>query len=187
MGIEKDTARKKPFDVKHEIAALDQFKRSARPYITHTPATDIEWLAIAQHHGMSTRLLDWTESLLIAAFFAAQYAGTRGDARIYGVKNLKKVSTAGRKRPFTCKELLRYDPPHITPRIPAQRSVFTLQPDPTRDISAHKALTSWVIASSTCADMKRVLDAVGVNDSALFPDIVGLSRYIGWRYKWGKF
>jgi len=134
VGTEKDTARKKPYKLKDEKAALDRFKKSARPYIAHTPASDIEWLSIAQHHGMATRLLDWTESLFVGAFFAVQYAGTRGDARIYGAKNLPKVSAAGEKRPFTCKQLMRFDPPHITPRIPAQRSVFTLQPKPTEDI-----------------------------------------------------
>ena len=186
VGTKKNAPRKKPHDVAHERAALALFKQQAHPYLTHSPSSDIEWLAIAQHHGMSTRLLDWTESILAAAFFAVEAAGTRGDAVIYGVRDLRQLSKTDEKRPFDARAPGIYKPPHIAARIPAQRSVFTLHPNPT-DVFAPHGLTQWVIASDACAEIKRVLDACGVNDSSLFPDLDGLSRYLGWRYKWGKF
>lgn len=186
VGANKNAPRKKPHDIAHERAALELFKRQARPYLSHSPSSDIEWLAIAQHHGMSTRLLDWTESILAAAFFAVEPAGTRGDAVIYGVDGLREISQADEKRPFDVKSPGIYRPPHIAPRIPAQRSVFTLHPDPTEKF-APEGLAQWVISSDACVEIKRVLDACGINDSSLFPDLDGLSRYLGWRYKWGKF
>jgi hypothetical protein len=91
------------------------------------------------------------------------------------------------RNPFAVRRLASYRPPHITPRIPGQRSVFTIQADPTEDVSRSSAINRWAIGRDICAEIKRVLDAVGFNQSTLFPDLEGLSEYAGWRYKWGKF
>jgi hypothetical protein len=185
VGTYRDAARKKPYDAEHERKALELLKRQARPHLGHTPATEPEWLAIAQHHGMATRLLDWTESLLVAAYFATSEAGTRGDSVIYGVKGLRTISKSEEKKPFALSMPGIYRPPHITPRIPAQRSVFSVHPQPTQPFEP-RSLSRWVVTSGACSAIKRILDACAINESSLFPDIDGLSRYLGWRYKWGK-
>ncbi len=76
--------------VKHEFQLTKKFRLMA-PGFGITPHTDRidQWLFLMQHHRAPTRLLDWTESPLIAAFFAtekaAQTAHIENDAAIYGI------------------------------------------------------------------------------------------------------
>lgn len=64
---------------------LRQFQRRAHIVVPSPPggAATLEWLALIQHYGGPTRLLDFTRSFYAAAFFAIEFA-TR-DAAIWAV------------------------------------------------------------------------------------------------------
>jgi hypothetical protein len=59
-----------------ESRILRIFKRKAHLFLNHIPAADddFQWLALMQHHGAPTRLLDFTWSPYVAAFFALERA-----------------------------------------------------------------------------------------------------------------
>jgi len=53
-----------------EQSLLRRFKEGARPYLSIAPKDDIEWLILARHHGLPTRVMDWSKNPLVALHFA---------------------------------------------------------------------------------------------------------------------
>ncbi len=47
-----------------------------------TPRNDWEWLALTQHHGVRTRLIDWSRNAWLQHIFAVEKEGTT-DSEIY--------------------------------------------------------------------------------------------------------
>ena len=70
-----------------EPYCVRQFQRRAHHYSLDLPDREelLEWIALMRHHGCPTRLLDFSKSPYIAAFFATAEADPKDDASIWAV------------------------------------------------------------------------------------------------------
>ena len=64
-------------DGKNEWFLMNLFKQNAHQFLEFRPQGEWEWLLLMRHHGLPSRLLDWTESPLVGLYFALFAARTR--------------------------------------------------------------------------------------------------------------
>jgi len=68
-----------------EQKVMTEFKRRAHHYLSDLPKekNHLEWLALMQHHGCPTRLLDFTRSFFVGLFFAIE--GASSDSALWAI------------------------------------------------------------------------------------------------------
>lgn len=162
------------YSKKIEQDLFDQFKREALPFLATRPATDWEWLALAQHHGVPTRLLDWSESPTVSLFFAV-WGNDEEDAGLYIIRRPDAVEDLGTTSPFKVKTVQFFYPGYVTSRLVSQRGLFTVHPDPVQPYSGAD-IRQIVIGSECKADIRCKLDSSGTHHAAIYADLDGLSR-----------
>ena len=160
-----------------EKQVLHDFKRRATPYVTHRPGSELEWLALAQHHGLATRLLDWSENILVALYFAVRNYSRASERVLYSLQVDDFEYLEPDEDPFVIKKIYLYEPNHLTPRISSQAGIFTVHPSPNTPFKSRR-LRRWVIRDSAVISLGLSLDLLGVNAATMFPGLDGIAEHI---------
>ncbi|QOR40209.1 FRG domain-containing protein [Billgrantia diversa] len=135
-----------------EKVILNEFQRRAHLYIENPPplGNKLEWYSLLQHYGGPTRLLDFTSSYYVAAFFAMEMA--EDDAAIWALnvdclyehvdkplgynetiyelhKRSRDVVERNLSHQHSRKLVMAVEPERLNERISIQQGVFVLPGD----------------------------------------------------------
>ena len=188
-----------------ELPFLRRFKQNALPLMRSRPENEWEWLFVMQHHGLPTRLLDWTESPLVALFFALGNDNTYSeDGCLWGLSpfDLNRVAIPDEPSDdVPClgedKHLDTYLPreihrqlqplkplaviaPRNNARIRMQQGVFTVFH---RNLSSLNAIPDnnflWrlIIPKEAKLTLRKELTLLKINRFTLFPELEAAAAY----------
>jgi hypothetical protein len=163
------------------------FAKEAKRCLHLIPGTDWEWIVVAQHHGIPTRVLDWTHDPLVALWFALERHAEADDSapEVWVLKPLAEDMIAREdlehSNPFSGTRTKLFETSFTIPRVRAQGSCFTLFKyvkkravgfvPLEKNIYLRKRLERIRIAPYACGRVLLALEAKGYCRDAMYPDI----------------
>lgn len=174
-----------------ESTVIDTFKRGAIPYLPSIPRSDWEWLAIMQHHGAPTRLLDWSYSPLVALHFAvddvwrSDHATSGVAAAVYHFDCGTVCDIREHPDPLQLIDVKVFGPPEVSPRIAAQQGVFTIHPLPWADYDDAR-ITKFILPHTIKQECSDRLRRLGIHHAKLFPGLDTLCDHINVVCNWAR-
>jgi len=199
------TFKPKTTHAAHAKRHLDAFKLASRGRRGNNPSkpeSDDDWWALAQHHGMATPLLDWTESPFAAMYFAfdKEHAPISDKRAIWALGSVnaknREITAAhtGRSAPILAFIRPMQDE---NSRLVSQSGLFTRAPyGETVDswigkhFISHTAgafLLKIVIPNRDRPDCLRTLTKMNINHLSLFPDLYGAGQHCNKRLSIEKY
>jgi hypothetical protein len=179
------------------------FKRKAHQFLDKPPDPDddFQWMALMQHHGAPTRLIDFTWSPYVAAFFALERTVADGvvwamnpagidssrapkpvrmDPRVKG--NFRRHFLAGKNRFIWMGE------PHtMNRRLIAQSGTFAVPgvldapiEEILSDFDQENVLAKLILTNAVREVGMRELYRMNITYATLFPDLDGLAKSLAY-------
>lgn len=181
-----------------EQRMLEEFNIQSVQYLSYFPKNELEQLTIAQHYGLPTRLLDWTENALAALYFAVSKDSLIDDNAVVWVLSLERDSPLlvndHNIKVFDQKKLNFFKPSSIIQRVSSQHGWFSLHPfrgqgfydrvDQKSDDEYR--LNKLIIKPGTCKRILETLESCGINRHTIFRDLDSLGTYVFEKYKFEK-
>ena len=189
-----------------EHALLIKFRQSATMLVERPASDSFDWMFQMQHYGVPTRLLDWSESPLVALYFSVtSHEAKDGALWILNPSRLNKnahIQTGGfdgdvpsfhdtELQSYTIESLRGSNHVNLDPvatiatrnnaRIQAQQGVFTIHHKnriAIESVGDGSHVRKLTIASGNKKAMRRELELLGFSRFQLFPELESVGRLL---------